>query len=132
MSDMPRSDMPRSDMRGSDMRRSDMRGSDMRGSDMRGSDMRGSDMRGSDMRGSDMRGSTVVMLVQITSGARIVSDFQLYECNSESALLEVYQSVVSAWFCALRGPPHSAVRTCRPTHRLFCGEINRLPPVSEL
>ena len=33
--------------------------------------------------------------VQITSGARIVSDFQLYECNTESTLLEVYQSVVS-------------------------------------
>ena len=33
--------------------------------------------------------------VQITFGARIVSDFQLYECNTESTLLEVYQSVVS-------------------------------------
>ena len=64
--------------------------------------------------------------VQITSGARIVSDFQLYECNTESTLLEVYQSVVSG---SLRsGVPHSAVRTCRPTHRLFCGEIK---PVSE-
>ena len=66
--------------------------------------------------------------VQITSGARIVIDFQLYECNTESALLEVYQSVVS-------GSVRSGVPLILPselvTHRLFCGEINILPPVSE-
>ena len=66
--------------------------------------------------------------VQITSGARIVSDFQLYECNTESALLEVYQSVLS-------GSVRSEVPLILPselvTHPLFCGEINILPPVSE-
>ena len=32
----------------------------------------------------------VLVSVQITSGAQIMSDFQLYDCNTESMLLEVY------------------------------------------
>lgn len=54
--------------------------------------------------------------IQITSRARIASDFFYSESNTESVLLELYQSVA--------GAPHSAIRSCRSTCDLFCGEFD--------